>query len=67
MKVGDLVTWTGVWNDHSDEQISIGIITQISRTGERSKSIKVLFTDGSTVWYDSQAPYIKVISSVPEK
>ena len=56
MKVGDLVKWENVLNDSMDyHRTDYGIVLKMSRTGEKTKSAQVLFTDGETAWFDSQS------------
>jgi len=55
MKIGDLVRWESVMNDDMDvyEQ-HYGIVMQISRTGHKTRSAKILFNDGEVCWFDTQ-------------
>ena len=62
MKVGDLVSWESVLNDSMDHYTkSYGIVLQISRTGHKTKSAQVLFSDGEMVWFDTQV--LEVVSA----
>ena len=62
MRVGDLVKWESVLNDsmeyHTEEY---GVILKMSKTGHKTKSAQVLFTDGETAWFDTQ--FLEVISA----
>ena len=53
MKVGDLVRYNHVPHPYADEEQSAGIVLEIHKTGRKSDSVKVHFTDGSVEWYDS--------------
>ena len=62
MKVGDLVSWESVLNDSMDYHTkSYGLVLQISKTGHKTKSAQVLFSDGETVWFDTQV--LEVVSA----
>ena len=55
MKVGDLVKWESVMNDSMDHYYSdYGIVIKMSRTGHKTKSAEILFSDGATAWFDTQ-------------
>lgn len=55
MKVGDLVKWVSILNDDVDRRReAYGVVVKISRTGHATHSAEVLFTDGSTDWFDTQ-------------
>jgi len=55
MKVGDLVKWESVLNDSMDYYTKeYGVILKMSKTGHKTKSAQVLFTDGDTAWFDTQ-------------
>ena len=54
MKIGDLVAWEHVQNDHSEVEADIGVIIKMSRTGSKTESALVQFTDGTSRWYDTQ-------------
>ncbi len=55
MKVGDLVRWESVMNDSMERyEVAYGLIIGMSRTGHKTFSARVLFTDGDTGWFDTQ-------------
>lgn len=55
MKVGDLVKWESVLNDSMDRhQEDHGLVIKMSRTGHKTESAQVLFTDGEWFWVDTQ-------------
>lgn len=62
MKVGDLVRWEHVLNDDMDYFCaSYGVILQMSKTGHKTESAQVLFTDGEVAWFDTQR--LEVVSA----
>ena len=62
MKVGDLVKWESVLNDSMDYHTEeYGVILKMSKTGHKTKSAQVLFTDGETAWFDTQ--FLEVVSA----
>lgn len=54
MKIGDLVAWEHVQNDLGDVESDIGVVIKMSRTGSKTESALVQFTDGTSRWYDTQ-------------
>ena len=55
MKVGDLVVWHNVMNDEQEEiDKDYGVVVSMSRTGHKTHSAQVLFTDGKLSWFDTQ-------------
>ena len=55
MKVGDLVYYdTPMHDDMEVYKAAMGIVLQISVTGELTKSAQVLFTRGEVAWFDTQ-------------
>jgi len=55
MKVGDLIMWESILNDDMDHNATAyGIILKLSRTGSKTKSAQILFSDGEIAWFDTQ-------------
>ena len=55
MKVGDLVKWESILKDDMDRhQVYYGVIVNMSRTGRRTHSAEVLFTNGNKDWFDTE-------------
>ena len=55
MKVGDLVKWESVLNDSMDHySVDYGIVIKMSRTGHKTNSAEVLFSDGDIQWFDTE-------------
>lgn len=55
MKVGDLVKWESVMNDSMDRySVDYGIVIKMSRTGHKTRSAEVLFSDGDIQWLDTE-------------
>ena len=62
MKVGDLVNYEPPLEDSMDTHASaVGLIVQMSRTGQPTESAQVLFQDGTLAWFDSQV--LEVVSA----
>lgn len=62
MKVGDLVKWESVLNDSMDYHTEeYGVVLKMSKTGHKTKSAQILFTDGETAWFDTQL--LEVVSA----
>jgi hypothetical protein len=59
--VGDLVKREVVPYEFSEVVTYYGIVLQLSRTGKKTRSAKVLFNDGSSEWFDTQG--LEVISA----
>ena len=54
MKVGDLVARKYVPYESANEQVDIGIVIRMSRTGLTTDSAQVQFFDGACEWFDTQ-------------
>ena len=54
MKVGDLVKWCAVENDHGDVFNENGIVIQLSRTGQKDHSALILFDNGDLDWVSTR-------------
>jgi len=52
IKIGDLVKWESVMNDVAEVREHYGVVVAFSRTGHKTLSANVLFTDGETWWLD---------------
>jgi hypothetical protein len=51
LKIGDLVEWCSVKNDHQqDFDVDMGIVLNISRSGARSYHAEVLFSSNEIMW-----------------
>ena len=53
MKVGDLVKYETVPYEFSEVETQVGVIVELSRTGHKTHSARVVFTDGDQAWYDT--------------
>ena len=53
IKIGDLVKWDSVPQEFSEVYSAFGVVLQISKTGHQTTSAKILFTDGSTDWINT--------------
>ena len=55
MKVGDLVYYDAPLHDDMEaHSAAMGIVLRLSRTGHKTKSAQVLFTQGEVAWFDTQ-------------
>jgi hypothetical protein len=56
MKVGDLIKYETVPYEFSEVETYIGVIVELSRTGHKTLSARVFFTDGDfadDLWIDT--------------
>ena len=53
MKVGDLVRYKFVPHPYADEEVNLGVILELSKTGHITFSARVHFINGETEWYDT--------------
>ena len=53
MQIGDLVSYR-TQNENIAVDTDIGVVIKMSRTGHKTESALVQFTDGSSRWYDTQ-------------
>ena len=53
MKVGDLVKYETVPYEFSEVETQVGVIVELSRTGHKTHSARVVFTDGDDPWIET--------------